>query len=245
MTRKVTTLDFLKTVSFSSLFSLWDQNHETSFFLKDTNGVLVFVNNALVCQYHLQSKSDIIGKTDFDILPWHLAAKYRNDDLHIQETGQPMPDIYEMVVSPSGSLRWSKTSKYPVFDTNEQIIAIQGTMDYLSLDRLIMQKATKLYYILPYIDEHYSTLTVTSLANALNLSVRSLQRYFKLHLNMTPIEFVTCIKLQKACEQLKNGKNLQTVSRHCGFCDQSYFTRVFHKHFGIYPKEYIKKYCRS
>lgn len=231
-------------VSFPSLFTLWDHDNETSFFLKDVNGVLLFVNNTLVQQYHLKSKSDLIGKTDFDILPYNLAKKYSNDDLRIQQTKCPMTNILELVFSPTGSLRWSKTNKYPIFNNEGKVIAIQGTMDYASLNHLIKQNAFELYSMLPYIEEHYATLTVTSLASALNISVRSLQRYFKAHLNCTPITFFTNVKLQKACEQLKSGKDLQTVIKRCGFCDQSYFTKIFHKHFGISPQKYIKYYCK-
>lgn len=235
---------FMNSVSFPSLFTLWDQDNETSFFLKDADGILLFVNTTLVRQYHLKSKSNLLGKTDFDILPYSLARKYRNDDLKIQQTKCPMINILELVFTPTGSLRWSKTSKYPIFNNNDQVIAIQGTMDYTSLDHLIKQNAFELYSMLPYIEEHYATLTVTSLATVLNISVRSLQRYFKEHLNCTPVTFVTNVKLQKACEQLKAGKDLQTVVKRCGFCDQSYFTKIFYKHFGISPKQYIKNYCK-
>ncbi len=77
-----------------------------------------------------------------------------------------------------------------------------------------------------------------TLAKELALSLRQLQRIFKDELDTTPTSFITLIKLEKASEMLKSGKNVTEAAFSTGFNDSSYFSRVFKKYFGVPPSEH-------
>ncbi|MBS1513400.1 MAG: helix-turn-helix domain-containing protein [Bacteroidetes bacterium] len=87
-------------------------------------------------------------------------------------------------------------------------------------------------------DKIEEKITAENLAKELALSLRQLQRIFKDELNTTPTGFITLIKLEKASEMLKSGKNVTEAAFAAGFSDSSYFSRVFKKYFGVPPSEY-------
>jgi AraC-like DNA-binding protein len=77
-----------------------------------------------------------------------------------------------------------------------------------------------------------------TLAKELALSLRQMQRIFKDELDTTPTGFITLIKLERAAEMLKSGRNVTEAAFSTGFNDSSYFSRVFKKYFGVPPSDY-------
>ena len=51
-----------------------------SFFIKDLNHRLIFVNESLLLRFGLESEKDLEGKTDFDLFPPRLAEHFRRED---------------------------------------------------------------------------------------------------------------------------------------------------------------------
>jgi len=80
---------------------------------KDKNFVFRLVNPAM-CNLLGKAENEIIGKTDFDIFPYELAKKYRNDDKYVTESGQSI-NIEEEVSSYDG-IRYVSTTKAPVLN---------------------------------------------------------------------------------------------------------------------------------
>lgn len=90
-----------------------------------------------------------------------------------------------------------------------------------------------------YVEENIETkVTAETLAKELALSLRQLQRIFKDELDTTPTSFITLIKLEKAADMLKSGRNVTEAAFSTGFNDSSYFSRVFKKYFGVSPSDY-------
>ncbi|MBS1493659.1 MAG: helix-turn-helix domain-containing protein [Bacteroidetes bacterium] len=90
-----------------------------------------------------------------------------------------------------------------------------------------------------YIEQNIDNKVLAeTLAKELALSLRQLQRFFKEELDTTPTSFITLIKLEKAAELLKAGKNVTEAAFSTGFNDSSYFSRVFKKYFGVPPSDY-------
>ncbi len=67
-------------------------------------------------------------------------------------------------------------------------------------------------------------------------------RAFKAHTGLTPIEYLTLIRLNKSKILLASGNALVDTALDCGFYDQSHFSNVFKKYFGISPKQYCDSY---
>lgn len=53
-----------------------------------------------------------------------------------------------------------------------------------------------------------------------------------------PQEFIRIIRLQKAAELLKEGRNVTEVAVDTGFINVKYFSSLFKKHFGVQPSKY-------
>jgi AraC-like DNA-binding protein len=53
-----------------------------------------------------------------------------------------------------------------------------------------------------------------------------------------PQEFIRIIRLQKAAELLKEGKNVTEVAVETGFVNTKYFSSLFKKQFGTQPSKY-------
>ena len=59
---------------------------------------------------------------------------------------------------------------------------------------------------------------------------------------LTPNEFFTIYKLNKAVDLLKSGLyKISAVALMVGFNSPSHFSTVFKKHFGVFPSQYIEK----
>jgi PAS domain S-box-containing protein len=91
---------------------------------KDAEGRLTYVNSSY---RKLLGKSleELIGKTDYDLFPADLAAKYRRDDLLVIESRRTM-DRVEMHQTPDGGKLWVEVMKTPLFDPEGRAIGIQG-----------------------------------------------------------------------------------------------------------------------
>ena len=85
-------------------------------------------------------------------------------------------------------------------------------------------------------------LTLEQLAHKASLSVPHYCTLFKSHTGTTPLRFFTRLRLQRACELMKNANlNVRMVSEAMGFEDPFYFGRVFKKIMGITPTNYRKQ----
>ena len=72
---------------------LFDHLPGVLFFAKDLDGRLLAANRALLDLYGYQNEEDFWGVTDFELLPRSLAEKFRQDDLHVAESGEPMLEL--------------------------------------------------------------------------------------------------------------------------------------------------------
>jgi signal transduction histidine kinase/ligand-binding sensor domain-containing protein/DNA-binding response OmpR family regulator len=60
-------------------------------------------------------------------------------------------------------------------------------------------------------------------------------------MDISPIDFISSYRLRKATEMIQEGSaTLTEISYKTGFSSYSYFSKVFKKHFGVSPKEYIR-----
>lgn len=74
-----------------------------------------------------QSKSELIGKTDFDLWPEQAKSLIENDQKVIS-SGQPQK-LEESVLLPNGIKRFFTVMKIPLKDADNNIIGINGTID--------------------------------------------------------------------------------------------------------------------
>jgi PAS domain S-box-containing protein len=93
-------------------------------FLKDKSHRYLIVNQKF-CNAMGYTKEEIIGKTDFDLLPHHAAVKYINEDMEVLKSGEIIHTIEEQTLV-DGKLVTIGTRKVPVKDNSGQVIGLIG-----------------------------------------------------------------------------------------------------------------------
>ncbi|MBQ3028402.1 MAG: helix-turn-helix domain-containing protein [Lachnospiraceae bacterium] len=85
-------------------------------------------------------------------------------------------------------------------------------------------------------------LTVEHLADSLNVERSYLYRLFMEHCGISPQQYLTEIRMERACELLLTTElSVQAVACSVGYKDALYFSRVFRKRKGITPSNYRKE----
>jgi PAS domain S-box-containing protein len=91
---------------------------------KDLEGRFTFANRKF-CQSIGKQPEEIIGKTDFDLFPSELAAKYHRDDLRVMNTRENL-DTVEAHQGPHGEKLFVHVIKTPLYGASGQVVGIQG-----------------------------------------------------------------------------------------------------------------------
>ncbi len=69
------------------------------------------------------------------------------------------------------------------------------------------------------------------------------RRCFKHEFNKTPLEYLTCLRIEHAKKLLVQTifQNIENVAFQCGFNDSYYFSKIFKSYTGLSPRSYRKK----
>ena len=97
-----------------------------SIFWKDRNLVYLGCNRQFAQDAGLKSPAEIVGKTDYDLAWKDQADRYRADDRHVIESGEPILDYEEPQTREAGETSWLSTSKIPLRDRDGGIFAVLG-----------------------------------------------------------------------------------------------------------------------
>ena len=228
----------------SPVYELFDCIEHVSFFAKDREGVLLAANQYLVNLYEFNTEEELIGRTDFDVLPRRLAEKFRRDDLAIMEKGRPVKQIVELFLNRQGIPSWFMTSKYPICSNTGEVIGIMGIIQDYDARRDLFAEEPLLRAAMEHLHQHYrKKLSIRSLAEICQLSLRQFERRFQARFNLTPQQYLIKLRIQEACEKLTNpNEPIGNIAIDLGFYDQSSFTLQFKKQMGLTPLQYRKQY---
>ena len=100
----------------------------------------------------------------------------------------------------------------------------------------------KLKNVLDYIEMHLAEpISVSELAKLIFYSDYHFMRFFKKHMNMTCVEYINNLRLEKSVELFEQGNtSILDVSLSVGFHNLSYFHRAFKKKYHMTPLSFIK-----
>jgi AraC-like DNA-binding protein len=83
---------------------------------------------------------------------------------------------------------------------------------------------------------------IEKMAKELAVSRRQLYRKIKTALNCTPNDFIRLLRLNRAAKLLSNSRlTVAEITHAVGFSDLKYFRTIFRRHFGVVPKDYLRK----
>jgi AraC-like DNA-binding protein len=201
-------------------------------------------NRAFVERCGFASEEELIGHTDQDIFPPHMAAKYRDDDLEVMRTEKPMLQIVELFPNRHGEPVWYVADKLPLFDEGGEVIGICGVVRSYEGSKQALQPYLDLAPVADYIKTHIrEPISVKELARMASLSVRQFERKFLETFRTTPKHYLMRLRVLLACDTLlETRQTITEIGLAAGFCDHSAFARHFRKHMGMSPREYRAKY---
>jgi len=94
-----------------------------------------------------------------------------------------------------------------------------------------------------YIHENYhNQISLSDVANALSCSEAWAARIFRQVVGMTVVQYITKIRMEKACELLsETSLRITDIAMKTGYSGMVHFGRMFKEETGMTPKEYRKQ----
>ena len=93
--------------------------------------------------------------------------------------------------------------------------------------------------VLRYIQKNYQTCSLKSIAGITRLNMNYLSTAFKMKTGTSFHEYVTAVRLKKACELLLKGEEKPNkIAQDVGYADTTVLNRVFKKKYGMGIREY-------
>jgi PAS domain S-box-containing protein len=187
---------------------------------------------------------DLVGMRDEDLSPEHLVDHYRADDNAVLTSGIELADIAELVHNNRGGHDWNITSKWPIYDSTGEIVAIGGVTR-----RLRDRAAAEDYYlafspaITLMLDSLGQNVPLSTLAGSVSLSPSQFGRSFAQRFGVTPQQYQRRIRLEAACDLLSTTNlSIAAIAARCGYYDQSHMTNEFRAKKKMPPGAYRERF---
>jgi AraC-like DNA-binding protein len=224
---------------------LFDHLPEVQFWIKDRAGRYLRVNHAILRNYGFDQPASMVGRTDHELMPPHLAAQYVHDDQAVLD-GAVIRGRIELVARPDHSTGWHITDKIPLRARNGRIIATAGITRDLDASAVAANPSGTLGPVVDHIRAHFSEpLDKAWLAHLLRLSVRTLERRFRAAFDTSPLQYQRKLRMFRACTLLTTTDQAITAIAHAlGYSDHSHFTREFRRDHGMPPLAYRQRWTR-
>ncbi|MDD3275810.1 MAG: response regulator [Kiritimatiellales bacterium] len=95
-------------------------------YIKDSESRFLLANKKLAEGMHEESPEDMLGKTDFDYYPKHLAQKIYDEEQELIQSGESLSNIKEKGRSPDGGEAWFLTTKIPLKNEQGTVFSLVG-----------------------------------------------------------------------------------------------------------------------
>ena len=214
------------------------------FFVKDSKSRLMAASSSILQRFGLTNETQLIGTTDHDHFPVHVADSFVRDDRQVLTTGVPLINRVEIWYNAQRLLDWFVTNKLPLRNSAGNIIGVMGTLRSYEGSRKSMLPYSQISDVVDFIREHHrGKITVAEVARQANVSTRQLHRRFMEVFGMSALDFLTRTRIQAASDELlETNRSISEIALDFGFCDQSAFTRQFKNQVGQTPLKFRKQY---
>lgn len=234
---------FLNQMGVKQLIMMFDLLPDVLFWIKDKKHTFIHVNQAFIEHTGVKTLDEIVGRTDFDFAPAHIANQFTLDDNKVL-LGKVVTDRLEINIGQTGDTAWYSTSKKPITDEEDNIIGSYGISRNLQKQAMALSNVDAIKIPVDYIRSHYSqNFSIEELADVAHLSVSALERRFKKYLSKTPKQFIIEVRLENARRLLvESNIPISQVGEETGFTDHSYFSKQFKMFFGELPSDFRNNY---
>ncbi|WP_269539007.1 AraC family transcriptional regulator [Cerasicoccus fimbriatus] len=226
-----------------AVISLFEDVQDILFWIKDRDLRIVRLNQAFADRVKLP-QADIIGKTDAELYFPELARVFMADDQQVMQTGQAIRRKVELLTNRWGGVEWRSTTKLPIFDNHGMVTATTGISrpltdateklppEYRAFSRLVDYCRANLT----------DSIDVEQIARHAGMSLATLTRRFRRHLGISPGEFLSQLRLSRACQLLSDSPlNITEIALECGYDSPAAFSRAFRRQMNMAPRDYQQK----
>jgi AraC-like DNA-binding protein/mannose-6-phosphate isomerase-like protein (cupin superfamily) len=145
----------------------------------------------------------------------------------------------EFAVKPPG---WMNAMRNDIYSLLLHIVRHEADLFSDSCSRIESQlQLPRLFPVLDWIDQNLSSpdITVADLSAQVCISETHFRRLFQQVFSISPVQFIRRRRIERACTLLRTtDKPIKQVAYHCGFAEDAFFSRVFHRLVGVSPAAY-------
>ena len=228
------------TVAAGVLAELFDHAPDLAFFVKDSTGRYLAVNESLIKRHGYRHKSQVLGRRPCDICPGDFGRLPAEQDAQVLRTGKPLIDHLEQQWYLPRKPVWCLTTKLPLRDAAGEVIGLVG----ISRDVRAPVDPRNIPVGLAAALEHFEnnlaeSVTPAKLARRAGLTPAKFTRLIHRFFDLTPSHFFTQTRLAAAARLLRETDlGVADTAHACGFYDHSAFSRAFHSAMGVTPSAY-------
>jgi AraC-like DNA-binding protein len=232
--------------SAEALRGLFDTLPDVQAWIKDAQRRYLWVNRAFLINYGMNHLDEVLGKTDDDLSPPHLAAHFREGDEAVL-AGHTVQGRLELVGRYDHTASWCFTTKRPVCDAKGRAIGTAGITRVLEASQIDQRGDIRLGVIISMMTRRLGEpVTNTEMAKAAGMSARAFERSFQREYGLPPQQYLKRLRIQTACRLLVDTReSIAAIAQRCGFADQSHLTREFRRVTGLTPGSYRERYMPS
>lgn len=117
-------------------------------------------------------------------------------------------------------------------------------LERISNDKKMAMSNTAFANRVRYMEEHFCDpeLDIEAVCRFGFMSASSMQRAFLEHFGISPKQYLTKLRMNRALALLAEGNcSVKEIAEACGFRDEKYFSRAFKKKYGYPPSHFSKK----
>lgn len=219
---------------------LFDHLSDVVYFIKDSKGAYLVVNNTLVIRCRMTSKRSLLGRTPEEVLQAPLGQQFAEQDRQVLKTGIPLLSQLELHIHPSGMVGWCLTTKLPLRNSRRQIIGLMGVSQDLRLPNFETDEYRQLVDAIQFAEQHVAVPpSIGELADRAKMSIYQLDRRMQHVFGLTTGQWLLKIRIDMAQRLLRETESsIAAIAHGAGYSDQSAFSRQFRKATGLTPRAY-------
>lgn len=235
-----------KDFSAEALRNLFDSLPDVQAWIKDAQRRYLWVNQTFLLNYGMNHPGEVLGKTDDDLSPPHLAAHFREGDEAVL-AGQTVQGRLELVGRYDHTASWCFTTKQPIRDEKGRAVGTAGITRILDATQIDQRGDIRLGVVISIMTRHLGkNVSNAEMAKATGMSARAFERSFQREYGLPPQQYLKRLRIQTACRLLVDTReSIAAIAQRCGFADQSHLTREFRRVTGLTPATYRSQYAQT
>ena len=220
--------------------TLFDHLPGVCFYCKDAHGRFMLVSRGFLQHSQLRHEREILGLTDFDVAPHHMASGYVRDDARLLSGKARVVERVELWFDQQGTPDWFFVSKLPLKDAKGRICGTAGVVRRAAEHEMqlpIIQSVARAVEIIRR--DFAAPVVLREVARTCGLSTRHFQRRFQNAFGFSPQEFLMKTRVIASMKLLEETNlSASEIAIRCGFVDGSSFAEQFRVRVGQSPIAY-------